>query len=338
MNLDKFPRAALAHLPTPLEPMPRLSAELGGPRLLVKRDDCTGLALGGNKTRKLEYLMAEALAAGATCVITAGGVQSNHVRQTAAAAAKLGLGAHLVLTRKVSRDRDDYDRTGNILLDRLLGAEIRLLPGGSDRAAAMDVLAAELTAAGARPYVIPLGGSNATGALGYVNCAHELAEQAEVLCGGFDAVVLACSSGGSQAGLIVGLAALGHPAQVIGVEVDGDREGVAAAVREATAAVAKRLDLDAKEIVARVEVVAGYGGPGYGMPTPEMRRAVELTARREGLLLDPVYSGKAMAGLIGLIAERRFKPSDRVVFLHSGGTPALFAYRSEFEDANRNPA
>jgi D-cysteine desulfhydrase family pyridoxal phosphate-dependent enzyme len=331
MNLDDFPRAALAHLPTPLEPMERLSAELGGPRLWVKRDDCTGLALGGNKTRKLEFLMAEALEAGADSVITAGGVQSNHVRQTAAAAAKLGLAAHLVLTRNVPWDKDGYDRTGNILLDRLLGAEIRILPAGSDRAAAMDALAASLRAAGGRPYVIPLGGSNATGALGYALCARELLAQAEALCGGLDAVVLASSSGGSQAGLIAGLAALDHPARVIGIEVDGDREGVAAAVREVAAAAAQRLGLDAGEVVARVEVVAGYGGPGYGLPTPEMRRAVELAARREGLLLDPVYSGKAMAGLIGLIAEGRFGPDDRVVFLHSGGTPALFAYRSVFE-------
>ena len=255
MNLDDVPRAALAHLPTPLEPMERPSAELGGPRLLVKRDDCTGLALGGNKTRKLEFLMAEALEAGATCVITAGGVQSNHVRQTAAAAAKLGLVVHLVLTRNVppdaARDRDGYDRTGNILLDRLLGAEVRILPAGSDRAAAMDALAADLRAAGGRPYVIPLGGSNATGALGYALCAQELLAQAEALCGGFDAVVLASSSGGSQAGLVAGLAALGHPARVIGVEVDGDREKVAAAVREVAAAAARRLGLVPGEVMWR---------------------------------------------------------------------------------------
>ncbi len=213
MNLDDFPRVPLAHLPTPLEPMERLSAELGGPRLFVKRDDCTGLGLGGNKTRKLEFLMAEALAAGADSVITAGGVQSNHVRQTAAAAAKLGLAAHLVLTRNVPRTEDGYDRTGNILLDRLLGAEIQILPAGSDRAAAMDARAASLRAAGARPYIIPLGGSNATGALGYAACAQELMAQAEALCGGFDAIVLACSSGGSQGGLIAGLEALGHPAR-----------------------------------------------------------------------------------------------------------------------------
>jgi len=334
MNLDDFPRVPLAHLPTPLEPMERLSAELGGPRLFVKRDDCTGLGLGGNKTRKLEFLMAEALAAGADSVITAGGVQSNHVRQTAAAAAKLGLAPHLVLTRNVPQTEDGYDRTGNILLDRLLGAEIQILPAGSDRAAAMDVRAASLRVAGARPYIIPLGGSNATGALGYAACARELLAQAEALCGGFDAIVLACSSGGSQAGLIAGLEALGHPARVIGVEVEGNREKVAATVHEVAAAVAERLGLDQGAVVARVEVVAGYGGPGYGLPTPQMRRAVEVAARREGFLLDPVYSGKAMAGLIGLIAEDRFEPGDRVIFLHSGGAPALFAYRRVFEESD----
>lgn len=339
-KLDALPRVALAHLPTPLEPMARLSAELGGARLFVKRDDCTGLALGGNKTRKLEFLMAEALAAGADSVITAGGVQSNHVRQTAAAAAKLGLIAHLVLTRNVppdaNREKDGYDRTGNILLDRLLGAEIQILPAGSDRDAAMAEIATKLRAAGGHPYVIPLGGSNATGALGYALCARELSIQAEALCGGLDAIVLASSSGGTQAGLIAGLVALDHPARVIGVDVDGDREKTAAAVREVAAAVAERLGLDADEVVARIDVVSGYGGPGYGLPTPEMRRAVELAAQCEGLLLDPVYSGKAMAGLMGMIAEGRFAAGERVVFLHSGGAPALFAYRSVFEDIDRN--
>jgi L-cysteate sulfo-lyase len=246
-------------------------------------------------------------------VITAGGVQSNHVRQTAAAAAKLGLAAHLVLTRNVAWDKDEYDRTGNILLDRLLGAEIRILPAGGDRTAAMDEIAAGLRATGARPYVIPLGGSNATGALGYALCARELLAQAEALSGGLDAIVLASSSGGTQAGLIAGLAALGHPARVIGIDVDGNREAVTAAVREVAAALAERLGLEPDAVLARVEVVAGYGGPGYGLPTPRMRRAVELAARREGLLLDPVYSGKAMAGLIGLIAEGRFEPGERVV-------------------------
>ena len=300
MNLDRFPRVSLAHLPTPLEPLERLSAHLGkrfggGPRLFIKRDDCTGLAFGGNKTRKLEFLLAEALEARADTVITAGGIQSNHVRQTAAAAAKLGLKAELVLARNVPWGGDDFERTGNIQIDRLLGARIHLLSTETDRAAAMETLAAELRETGARPYIVPVGGSNPTGALGYANCARELAAQAEDTIEGFDYLVFASGSGGTQGGLVAGLTALGS------------------------------------EAADRVEVVAGYAGEGYGLPTDGMRRAVELVARLEGILLDPVYSGKAMAGLIGLIAEGRFKPSDRVVFLHSGGTPALFAYRSVFE-------
>ncbi len=336
MDLDRFARVSLAHLPTPLEPLERLSAHLGarlggGPRLFVKRDDCTGLAFGGNKTRKLEFLMAEALEAGADTVITAGGVQSNHVRQTAAAAAKLGLKAELVLARNVPWGGDDFERTGNIQIDRLLGARVHVLPAETDRAAAMEALAAELRATGAHPYVIPVGGSNETGALGYAACARELAAQAEAMIGGFDYLVLASSSGGTQAGLAAGLAALGHPARIIGIDVDADPPGVEAAVRALAMATAERLGTRGPEAADRVEVVAGYAGKSYGLPTDGMKRAVELAARLEGLLLDPVYGGKAMAGLMGLIAEGRFQANARVVFLHGAGTPALFAYRSVFE-------
>ena len=332
MDLDRFPRVALAHLPTPLEPLERLSGHLGGPRIFVKRDDCTGLAFGGNKTRKLEFLLAEALEARADTVITAGGIQSNHVRQTAAAAAKLGLKAELVLARNVPWGGDDYERTGNVLLDRLLGARIHLHPSETDRAAALEARAAELEAEGARPYVVPVGGSNPTGALGYANCARELAAQAEDLIGGFDYVVCASGSGGTQGGLTAGLAALGHRARAIGIDVDADAPEVEAVSRQLAAAVAERLGAVGAEAADRVEVVAGYAGARYGLPTEAMKRAVMLTARLEGLILDPVYNGKAMAGLIGLIEQGRFRPSDRIVFLHSGGTPALFAYRSVFED------
>ncbi len=336
MNLDRFPRVALAHLPTPLEPLERLSAHLGarpggGPRLFIKRDDCTGLAFGGNKTRKLEFLLAEALDRGADTVITAGGVQSNHVRQTAAAAAKLGLKAELVLVRNVPWPADDYARTGNIQLDRLLGARVHLFPPETDREAALTELAAELTAAGARPYVVPVGGSNEIGALGYAACARELAAQAEAMLGGFDYLVFASSSGGTQGGLTAGLALLGHRARAIGIDVDADPPMVEAVSRTLAAATAERLGARGPEAADRVEVVAGYAGERYGLPTEGMKRAVELIARLEGILLDPVYSGKAMAGLIGLIEAGRFRPRDRVVFLHSGGTPALFAYRSVFE-------
>jgi L-cysteate sulfo-lyase len=337
MDLDRFPRVTLAHLPTPLEPLERLSAHLGaelggGPRLFIKRDDCTGLAFGGNKTRKLEFLLAEALEARADTVITAGGIQSNHVRQTAAAAAKLGLKAELVLARNVPWGGDDFEHTGNILIDRLLGARIHLFPTETDRAAAMEALAAELREAGARPYVVPVGGSNPTGALGYANCARELAAQAEAMIEGFDYLVFASGSGGTQGGLVAGLTALGHRARAIGIDVDADPPEVEAVSRELAAAVAERLGERASQAADRVEVVAGYAGARYGLPTDAMRRAVELVARLEGILLDPVYSGKAMAGLIGLVEAGRFKASDRVVFLHSGGTPALFAYRSVFED------
>ncbi len=332
MDLERVPRVALAHLPTPLEPLTRLSRHLGGAHLLVKRDDCTGLAFGGNKTRKLEFLLAEALEQGADTVITTGGLQSNHARQTAAAAAKLGLAAELVLTRNVARETDDYERTGNVQLDRLLGARIHVHPAGVDRAAAMDELAAGLRASGRRPYVVPLGGSSALGALGYAECARELAAQAEVRLGGFDCVVVASSSGGTQAGLTAGLSALAHPARVIGIDVNADPHGVEAEVCELTAATAQRLGTNPRRAAERVEVVAGYAGKGYGLPTPEMKQAVETLARSEGLLLDPVYGGKAMAGLIGLVRQGRFDPGERIVFLHSGGAPALFAYRSVFED------
>ena len=336
MDLDRFPRVSLAHLPTPLEPLARLSAHLGtrfggGPRLFIKRDDCTGLAFGGNKTRKLEFLLAEALEGGADTVITAGGIQSNHVRQTAAAAAKLGLKAELVLARNVPWGGGEFEHTGNIQIDRLLGARIHLLPTETDRAAAMETLAAELRETGARPYVVPVGGSNPTGALGYANCARELAAQAEDMIEGFDYLVFASGSGGTQGGLVAGLTALGHRAQAIGIDVDADPPEVEAVSRELAAATAERLGARGSAAADRVEVVAGYAGKSYGLPTDGMKRAVELAARLEGLLLDPVYGGKAMAGLIGLIAEGRFQANARVVFLHGGGTPALFAYRSVFE-------
>ena len=330
MDLDRFSRVTLAHLPTPLEPLERLTRRLGGPRLFIKRDDCTGLALGGNKTRKLEFLLGEALVEGADTVITAGGVQSNHVRQTAAAAAKLGLAAELVLARNVPWTKDDYDRTGNLQLDRLLGARVHFYPGETDRAAVMEELADAIRAKGGHPYVIPVGGSNAVGALGYVACAHELTEQAKALGLEFDTVVLPSSSGGTLAGLGVGLAALGHPARVIGIDVDADTKEVRRTVAEIAEAALALLGLSGGLPPDVVAVEGGYAGDAYGLPTGEMREAVTLLAKEEGIILDPVYSGKAMAGLLGLIAQGRLKPENRVVFLHTGGTPALFAYRSLF--------
>ena len=331
MDLGRYPRTSLAHLPTPLEPLPRLTEALGGPRLYVKRDDATGLALGGNKTRKLEFLMAEAQAEGADCIITAGGVQSNHVRQSAAAAAKLGLACELVLNRNVPWDEPHYDRTGNVLLDRILGAQVHIHPAGTDRDAAMEELAASLKDQGRQPYIIPVGGSNPVGSLGYVSAAQELTRQADQMGIGIDYIVHGCSSGGTHAGLACGLAALGHPAKLRGIDVDGDPALAEAVVRPLTAALAGFLALDEAAALARVEVVPGYAGDGYGLPTEAMREAVAMAARCEGLILDPVYTGKAMAGLIGLIRGGAIEKDATVVFIHSGGMPALFAYQSLFE-------
>lgn len=326
------PRQRLAHLPTPLEDLPRLSAALKGPRLLVKRDDCTGLGLGGNKTRKLEFLMAEALEQGADTVITTGGVQSNHVRQTAAAAAKLGLACELVLTRVVPWGGPDYETGGNIQLDRLFGARVHLHDGNTDRTAAMEALGESLRRAGRRPYLIPTGGSNGTGALGYAAAAAELAAQAAERGVKIAAVVHACSSGGTQAGLTVGFAAIDPSVRVIGIDVDAHPEAVAGEVRRLAGDLWARLGLPGAFAADRVTLEAGYAGEAYGLPSAAMKAAVQRTARLEGLLLDPVYSGKAMAGLVGLVEQGAFSPDDAVVFLHSGGTPALFPYREALDD------
>ncbi len=329
--LSAQPRERLAHLPTPLEVLSRLSAKLSGPRILVKRDDCTGLGLGGNKTRKLEFLMAQAQARGADTVITTGGVQSNHVRQSAAAAAKLGLACELVLTRVVPWGGPDYEQTGNIQLDRLFGARVHLHDGNTNRSEAMAALADTLTAQGRTPFSIPTGGSNVTGALGYAAAALELFDQFQGMDLRPRAVVHACSSGGTQAGLSAGFAALDPELQVIGVDVDANPQAVECDVRRLAEEVWKLLGLVGGLPQDCVTLEAGYAGEAYGLPTPAMSDAIRLCAELEGLLLDPVYSGKAMAGLIGMVRAGRFSPDDTIVFLHTGGTPALFPYRSALE-------
>jgi L-cysteate sulfo-lyase len=331
MQLARFARQRLVHAPTPLEPMPRLSDHLGGPALWVKRDDCSGLAGGGNKTRKLEFLLAEAHEEGADLVITAGGLQSNHARQTAAAAAKLGLECELVLQRNVDWRRDQYDATGNLFLDRLLNARITTIDGAANRDAALAGLAESRRAEGRRVYVIPVGGSTPTGALGYVACALELLDQANRQDLKIDALIHATSSGGTQAGLLAGLIGAGTGIPVIGIDVEADAEAAKQTVAELAGETAELLGVAAGPIEAAALVLGGYGGAGYGRPTPEMAEAVRLAARFEGLLLDPVYTGKAMAGLIGMIRQRDLAEIKNVVFLHTGGMPGLFAYRSVFD-------
>jgi len=321
-RLDALPRASLAHLPTPLEEMPRLSAALGGPRLFVKRDDCTGLGTGGNKTRKLEFLVADAQAKGADTLVTDGGVQSNHCRQTAAAAARTGMDCVLVLQRGFSDEE-----TGNLLLDRILGAQVVLIDAAANLADAVAEAAAELERSGKTPYVIPTGGSNGVGAMGYANAIREIAVQAVELGLGFDAIVTASGSGGTQGGLVVGKKLFDQPAQIVGIS-DGEpseelTEMILEVASDAERVLGRPLGLSSDD----VRVFDEYYGEGYGIPTPEMVEAVHLVARSEGILLDPVYSGKAMAGLLDLIRRGHFEPTQNVLFIHTGGTPALFAYR-----------
>lgn len=326
MHLSRFPRLHFAHLPTPLEPMEALSKELGGPRLWIKRDDCTGLATGGNKTRKLEFLMADALDQGCDTVITQGAVQSNHARQTAAIAARLGLKCHVLLENRTGSSDPDYLGNGNVLLDRLLGASVSTRPGGADMAREMDLLADQLRADGHKPYIIPGGGSNPVGALGYVNAALELLTQANAMGLRIDHVVHATGSAGTQAGLVTGLTGARSGIPVLGISVRAPREAQEKAVFELARRTAEHLGIG--DVIAREDVVANsdYVGEGYALPTEGMVEAVKLLGRTEAILLDPVYSGKGMAGLIDLVRKGHFRKTDNVVFLHTGGSAALFGY------------
>jgi L-cysteate sulfo-lyase len=330
MKLARFARLRIAHAPTPLEPLRRLSEMLGGPELWIKRDDCTGLATGGNKTRKLEYLMADALAQGADTVITQGATQSNHARQTAAIAARLGLQCHLILEDRTGYRHGDYRNSGNVFLDRLFDARLSEVPGGTDMDAAMAQLAGRLRGEGRKPYVIPGGGSNAIGALGYVTCALELVDQANNAGLAIDALVTATGSAGTQAGLVAGLEGARAGIPVLGIGVRAARPAQEEKVYQLAAQTAELLGVAGA--VARETVVANcdYVGAGYGVPTPAMIEAVTMVARAEGILLDPVYSGKAMAGLIDLIRRGHFRKGQKVVFLHTGGAVGLYGYLHAF--------
>ena len=331
MQLARFARHRFCHLPTALEPLPRLSAELGGPQLLVKRDDLTGLACGGNKTRKLEFLLGQALNDGADTLVTAGGVQSNHCRQTAAAAARHGLGCALVLQRRVASNNPDYERGGNVLLDRLAGAEVHLVERDADIPRELERVGEALRHAGRRPFVIPIGGSTPIGALGYGAAGLELLAQADALSRPLDASVHASGSGGTQAGLLVASQMVAADVRVIGISVSEPAAALERTVAELAAQTARLLGTAAPPRTA-VEVLDGYIGADYGQPTAGMRAALHACAALEGLYLDPVYSGKAMAGLIDLVRRGRFASDQSVVFLHTGGTPALFAYVDALTD------
>ena len=328
MQFTGFPRVRLAHLPTPLEEMKNFSKALDGPRLFVKRDDSTGLGFGGNKIRKLEFLMGEALERKADTVITTGGVQSNHARQTAAAAKKLGMEAILLL-----RGEQPEEGKGNLLLDRILGAQVRFVQASDflevDQAA--YELGSELEASGKRPYVIPLGGSTPTGSLGYAAAALEIVGQIQEMGLRVDTVVVANGSAGTQAGLVLGFKALNSGILVIGISVSRSRDALSAQVLDLGNRTAEKLGVEIRLDPEDVVVYQDYVGAGYAIPTKEGVAAIKLLARTEGLFLDPVYTSKAMAGLIDLIGKGVLKKEQNVLFMHTGGSPGLFVDEGIFE-------
>ena len=325
-----FPRARLAQTPTPIEDMANLGARLGGPRLFVKRDDCTGLAFGGNKARQLEFYLGEAQARGADTVLITGAVQSNFVRMAAAGARRLGMDCHLQLEERVTGKDALYHESGNVLLDRILGATLHHYPQGEDEAGAdghLEAIAAELGARGAKPYIIPLApGHPPLGALGYVAAAAELLGQLDETGLRIDEIVVGSGSGHTHAGLLFGLRALGSGIPVTGVCVRRSAEAQSARVAARCREIAEMLESaavpEAGEVIVSDEVLA----PGYGQLNPETCEAVLLAARCEGLLLDPVYTGKTLALLIKRARAGAWDPDAKVLFLHTGGQPALFGY------------
>ena len=322
----RFPRLGLAHLPTPFEPLARLTGHLNGPRIWVKREDLTGVGFGGNKLRKLDYVLHEAIAAGADTLVSGGVVQSNSQRQVAAAAAKLGLDCHLVVYHgRVEPPSEAYERSGNALLNRLYGATLHDVPWTGDRNAAIKVLAEELSGQGRKPYMVPYGVSNPLGAVGYASAAIELAAQCAALEIAPAAVVHCSGSAATQAGLVVGASELLPATEIVGIDIDAEPERVSADVVSYASAAAALLDTSFTE--ERVEVVAGHAGPAYGVPHEATLEAIRLAGRLEALELDPVYSGKGLAGMLALIDTGRWGRGDDVVFIHTGGAPALFAYR-----------
>ncbi|SFU25786.1 D-cysteine desulfhydrase family protein [Paraburkholderia aspalathi] len=335
-DLSRYPKAQLRDGPSPIVALPRLSQHLGGAEIYVKREDVDGLGGGGNKLRKLEFLIGEAQAAGADTIITVGGRQSNHARLTAAAAARVGMKCELVLSRLVPIEDDDYVENGNVVLDRLFGALIHDIPGNVGALQVAEERAATLRGEGRKVYVCPLGGSSPVGCLGYVSCALEILDQSTKSGILFDHIVVANGSGGMQAGLVAGAIAAGvSPTKVVGYTVLAPLEKAYATTFEKAQ---QTLDLIDSGFTVSSDDIVLHGdqlGNGYGLPTSSMRRAVTLLASQEGLLLDPVYSGKAFAGLIQSVENGIFGAGQKVLFLMSGGTPSLFAYRTTFESALR---
>lgn len=327
-NLKNMPKAALGYFPTPLIELKRLSEKLGGPRIFMKRDDNTGLALGGNKTRKLEYIMGDALAKGADTVITAGAIQSNHCRQTAGAAASLGLECHLVLG-----GAEPEQPQGNLLLDKVFGCHIHWA-GDNRKGEDIPALVEQLTAEGKKSYVIPYGGSNEIGAVAFVEAFQELETQRQALGVDFTHIIFASSSGATHAGLMIGNKLLNSSAQIVGINIDkGEMDKVPfdQHIIELANNTAQLIGADFSFSEKDLILNSDYVGEGYGIIGDAENEAIALTARLEGILLDPVYTGRAMAGLIGMIRKGQIKAADNVLFWHTGGAPALFAYADDLD-------
>jgi D-cysteine desulfhydrase len=326
MNLAKFPRRRYTQGKTPLEFLPNFSKALGGPNIYIKRDDLLGLTAGGNKTRKLEFLVAEALSQGADTLITCGAVQSNHCRLTLAAAVKEGLKCRLILEERV-KDSYNPEASGNNFLFRLLGVEsVKVVPLGSNFVDLMQEVKDELAAEGRKGYIIPGGGSNVIGATGYVACAQEILEQTFEMGLNLNYIVTTSGSGGTHGGLLAGLYGNNSNIPIIGVSVRAPKEKQEKMVFDLAQRTAEHVGVKGKIPREAVNVFDDYVGAGYSVPTDAMVEAVQLLARTEGILLDPVYTGKAMSGLIGLIRKGYFKKEDNVLFIHTGGSPALYAY------------
>ncbi len=327
MNLALFPRRRYTEGATPIEFLPRFSNALGGPRIHMKRDDLLGLASGGNKTRKLEFLVADALAQGADTLITCGAVQSNHCRLTLAAANKEGMKCRLVLEERVPGSYD-RDASGNNFLFRLLGVEaVSVAPGGADMMQEMERVAEEVRRQGGRPYIIPGGGSNPIGAMGYVACAQEIVAQLFEKGLAVRNVVCASGSGGTHAGLLAGFQGGNSNISLTGVNVSKTRDVQEPMIHALANETLQYLGIDHSIPREAVVCLDQYVGEGYSLPTPKMVEAVQLLARTESILLDPVYTGKAMAGLIDLVRKGHFDAQEDILFVHTGGSPALYAYR-----------
>jgi 1-aminocyclopropane-1-carboxylate deaminase len=333
--MKQFPRHRLTFGPSPVHPLDRLSDHLGGARIWAKREDVSsGLAYGGNKTRKLEYIVPDVLASGADTLVSIGGVQSNHTRQVAAVAAHLGLKCRLVQERWVDWDDPVNDRVGNILLSRIMGADVRLDPAGFDIGIrrSWEGAIAEVEAAGGKPYAIPAGASeHPLGGLGFANWAFEVAEQERELGVFFDTVVVCTVTGSTHAGMIAGFAALGgRPRRVLGIDASATLEKTRAQVERIARHTAALIELDRDLRPDEITVLEGWAGDYYGIPVESTVEAIRLSGRMEGMIIDPVYEGKSMAGLVDLVRSGEIGPDSTVLYAHLGGQPALNAYSGVF--------